>query len=384
MHRAAARLLRRAGEVRRDCVIQVAQLAAGLCRRGQRPRLAGQERETVKALRLCALERDRHAVDHVHALIGNGEADRDIAVGRERGIVDRGRNDLDSVCERLGGAEQVCGLPGDGSGTGIGLSVQLIGIADRVGLGFAVCRALHDGADAAAAAGDAGVHVVESGARGERRHLEGRGGDQTAVCGHEPDRADDVILVLARACVVPQDGQLVQALRAFRQREPAVERACGHHVAERLGQAGLRRAVFAEHAQTHVALLRAGERPDAAPAEDELSARRGQLRLFVAAAVSGRADGNGRVLGVFRRDIDERVVNVAAVPVLHGERDRRRAVREQLCVHARDLARAAVVERIGLIAPLRAVIDAAQDAVLRKVEGAFIGLHRAPHRLPPR
>ena len=197
------------------------------------------------------------------------------------------------------------------------------------------------------------------------------------------------LLSPARACVVPQDGQLVRlsAPSASANRpsnEPADTMSLSDSGRPDCGAPFLpntRRPTSRCSAPVSVRTL-LQPRTNCPPAVVSCG-------FFVAAAVSGRADGNGRVLGVFRRGIDERVVNVAAVPVLHGERDRRRAVREQLGVHARDLARAAVVERISLIAPLRAVIDAAQDAVVRKVEGAFIGLHRAPHgdgafRLPPR
>ena len=303
-----------AGKICLYTVTQIFDLIAGLGHNGECLCLTGQKRETGEGRLASACDKDAHLVDHIHTLVGHGEVDRDIAVGGQRGIVHRGGDDFHSVLIEFRGAEEVHGLLGDAGGAGIGLAAQFIGVADLLELCIAVGRALQYGLDRfAVVTGDAGVHVIQPGAGGKFRHLNGCGGDVAAFIADKLDGPDHVVVLAAGVGVVPKEGQRVQRVRTLDKGELAVKGCGGDHVAERLRQDGLGCTILVEHPQAHIVLLRAGQGLDAGPTQNELIAHCGQLGVLVVVGVGGGADGLGVIFGFFRCGIHHSVVDVAAV-----------------------------------------------------------------------
>ena len=379
----AGGLLRSAvGESGRNRVGKVFDGFAGFRDDGKRGRLAGQDGESGERLRSCAIELNGDRFHRAEAFVGHREGNRQPCVCSQRGEVDKRAADADGVFVSSCRLIEVDGFFRQASGAAVYLRLA-VGIdvfireADLVKLVCTVSRAEQNGGDGRAVRADgARVDVIEPRARRHHGDFHGSRSAVLTVIAAEFDAAQDVVVCIACAGVIPQDGERIQRRCAFDKGELPVKRSGADQIAERFREVGAGRTGAVVDAQTDVVLLGAGTALDAVPCEDEFAAHGGQLRIFVQIAARCCADDLG---AVFRRGcgrVDQPIVDFA----VHGIGDGCRSVAEHFSCETGDAAAAAVVERIGFIAPARAVINAVEDAFLLKGEQAVGCLNRAPCR----
>ena len=218
------------------------------------------------------------------------------------------------------------------------------------------------------------------GIRRKNRRLRRRGERVTIAALHELHHTNDIIAVISRAGVVVNDRYTVEPCRAVRQSEPPVELRGINRTSECLLHIADRRAVLVKHTEPDVMRRSARDVLAPVPAENEISARGRELGRLVGDAVRRRSYRLAAVLDVRGVYVNDHVVDFAVVSASDRERECRRAVVKHFRRETGDASVAAIVERVGLIAPLASVVNPAKYAVLLELVEALAALNRAPCR----
>ena len=375
-------------EVCRYRVVKIGDDSFSLCDGGENRALSGSNREVIEGLIVrTVVDADRYTVDSVDTLILHREADRYIRVRREGREVDVyiGNSDLVLV-ERVRGVDRD-GLLRNPSGSGLCLSVNFILKADFFEILFfcAVGDGVHYHPYGHSVRVGVRVEVTGRGIRRKNRRLSRRGERVSVSALHELHHTDDVVVRVARAGVIVNNRYAVKSGRAVRQSETPVKLRGINRASECLRHIADRRAVLVKHAEPDVMRRSTRDVLAPVPAENEISARGREFGRLVGDAVRRRSYRLAAVLDVRGVYVNDHVVDFAVVSASDRERECRRAIVKHFRRETGDASVAAVVERVGLIAPLASVVNSAKYAILLELVEALAALNRAPcrYRLVP-